>query len=241
VNTRLRCILLDDELPSLAYLKALCEQIPYVDIVKVYNDPAKFLAESKSLEFDLCILDIEMPGYNGLDIARELNGKPVIFITAYKEYAAEAFDLEAIDYIRKPIPRERLEKALSKAFQSLKDKDAEKNAKKFIQLNTSKGKALIYFDQILYITTADMDKRDKFIMLEHESLIIKNISFEKLLSMLPPAEFCQVNKKEIIALRIVQFFTHSEITTSIVEENGKKKSIGLTENFRNNFLSLIKE
>ncbi len=241
MNTRLRCLLLDDELPSLAYLKALCEQIPFVDVVKAYNDPAKFLTESKSLDFDLCILDIEMPGYNGLDIARELQGKAVIFITAYKEYAAEAFDLEAVDYIRKPISRGRLEKALGKALQLIKDKDAEKNTKKFIQLNTSKGKALIYFDQVLYITTADTDKRDKYLMLEHESLVLKNISFEKLLGMLPPTEFCQVNKKEIIALRIVQFFTHNEITTSVTEESGKKKTIPLSDNFRNNFLSLVKE
>jgi DNA-binding LytR/AlgR family response regulator len=232
---------LDDELPSLAYLKALCEQIPYVDIVKAYNDPARFLAEIKSLAFDLCILDIEMPGHNGLDIARELAGKPVIFVTAYKEYAAEAFDLEAIDYIRKPIPRERLEKALSKAYQLVKDKDAEKNAKRLIQLNTSKGKALIYFDQVLYVTTADTDRRDKLMTLEHENLVLKNISFEKLLGMLPPTEFCQVNKKEIIALRIVQFFTHSEIITSLTEKNGKKKILALTDNFRSHFLSLVNE
>jgi len=241
VNTRLRCLLLDDELPGLAYLKALCEQIPYVEVVKAFNDPAKLLAEKDTLEFDLCVLDIEMPGHNGLDIASQLDGRPVIFITAYKEYAAEAFDLEAIDYIRKPIPRERLEKALGKAYQRLKDQNEEKNARKFIQLNTSKGKSLLYFDQILYITTADTDKRDKEVVLEQERLVLKNISFEKLLGMLPAAGFCQVNKKEIIALRIVQFYTHNEITTSLTDETGKKQTIALTDNFRNNFLSLVKK
>lgn len=238
MNTKLRCLLLDDELPGLAYLKALCGQIPYVEIVKAYNNPEKFLAEKSSLDFDLCILDIEMPGQNGLEIARLLHGTPVIFITAYKEYAAEAFDLEAVDYIRKPIQKERFEKAISKAFQLLKDRTTER---KFISLNTSKGKALIYFDQILYITTADIDKRDKQIMLEQESLLLKNISFEKLLAALPHAEFCQVNKKEIIALKTVQFFSHDEITTSLTDENGKKKTVVLTDNFRSDFLRLVKK
>lgn len=225
-------------MPGLAYLKALCGQIPYVEIVKAYNNPEKFLAEKSSLDFDLCILDIEMPGQNGLEIARLLYGTPVIFITAYKEYAAEAFDLEAVDYIRKPIQKERFEKAISKAFQLLKDRTTER---KFISLNTSKGKALIYFDQILYITTADIDKRDKQIMLEQESLLLKNISFEKLLTALPHAEFCQVNKKEIIALKTVQFFSHDEITTSLTDENGKKKTVVLTDNFRSDFLRLVKK
>lgn len=238
MNTNLRCLLLDDELPGLAYLRTLCGQIPYVEVVKAYNNPEKFLAERDTLEFDLCILDIEMPGYNGLEIASRLQGKSVIFITAYKEYAAEAFDLEAIDYIRKPIQKERFEKAISKAYQLLKERSTER---KFVSLNTSKGKALIYFDQILYITTADTDKRDKQIVLEQENLVLKNISFEKLLAMLPPEEFCQVNKKEIIALRTVQFFSHNEITTSLQEENGRKKTVTLTDNFRNDFLRLIKE
>jgi two-component SAPR family response regulator len=128
-------LLLDDELVGLTYLKMLCEQIPEVDVVKAFNHPEVFLAEVPKLEFDLCILDIEMPGMNGLQIANLLNGKPVIFTTAYKEYAAEAFDLNAVDYVRKPVKKERLQQALLKAENRILNKNQDKQ---FIQLNTAK-------------------------------------------------------------------------------------------------------
>ncbi|HZI26108.1 MAG TPA: response regulator [Chryseolinea sp.] len=72
MTTRLKCVLLDDELPGLAYLKILCEQIPEVEVVKAFNDPQKFLSTADNLDFDACILDIEMPKVNGLQVARLL-------------------------------------------------------------------------------------------------------------------------------------------------------------------------
>jgi two-component SAPR family response regulator len=107
-------LLLDDELPSLAYLKILCEQIPQLEVVKSFNNPAAMVEGMPTLEFDLCILDIEMPEMNGMQIASLLRDKLVIFTTAYKEYAAEAFDLDAIDYVRKPVSLARLKQAVTK-------------------------------------------------------------------------------------------------------------------------------
>ena len=57
MNTKLKCLLLDDELPGLTYLKMLCEQIPELEIVKTFNNPEKLLAEISNIEFDLCITD----------------------------------------------------------------------------------------------------------------------------------------------------------------------------------------
>lgn len=235
MNTKLRCLLLDDELPGLTYLRMMCEQIDYVEVVKAFNDPLKLIEEAGQLDFDLCILDIEMPGLNGLQVAHLLKGKPVIFTTAYKDHAAEAYDLEAIDYIRKPVQKERLEKALQKAADLL---SVSKSEKQFIQLNTNKGKALLFFDQILMITTAERDKRDKLALLEKgETLVLKNISFEQLLTVLPPEGFCRVNKKDILSLKAVKFFTHDEITTNINDGSGSEIKITLSDNFRKDFLT----
>ena len=101
LSTKLKCLLLDDELPGLTYLKMLCEQIIDIEVVKTFNDPVLLLNEQSFLDYDFCIMDIEMPSMNGLQVANLLNGKPVIFTTAYKEYAVEAFDLNAIDYVQK--------------------------------------------------------------------------------------------------------------------------------------------
>ncbi|WP_415037205.1 LytR/AlgR family response regulator transcription factor [Flavobacterium sp.] len=95
MDTKLKCLLLDDELPGLAYLKMLCEQLPELEVIKAFNDPEKLLAEMDALDFDLLISDIEMPGIDGLTVAQKLQGKLVIFTTAYKEYAVDAFELES--------------------------------------------------------------------------------------------------------------------------------------------------
>jgi DNA-binding LytR/AlgR family response regulator len=216
----------------------LCEQIPELEVVKAFNSPLKFFAELPKLDFDLCILDIEMPEMNGLQVANLLNGCPVIFTTAYKEYAADAFDLNAVDYVRKPLTKERLQQAVSKAFRQISEN---KSAKHFIQLNTDKGKAIIFFEQLCYVKIAESDSRDKIATLtDGTTITLKNISFEKLQTSLPINSFCRVNKKELIALKIVQVFSFDEITTTLKDNNGKSLKTILSESYRNDFFKMVK-
>lgn len=233
-------MLLDDELPGLTYLKMLCEQLPDLEVVKAFDNPINFLKEVPSLDFDFCILDIEMPEMNGLQIANLLNGKPVIFATAYKDYAAEAFDLNALDYIRKPIKIDRLKQAVDKAIKHI-GSSIEQNQKTFIQLNTNKGKAILFFDKIAYIKTSENDSRDKVARLfDGEEFVLKNITFDKLIELLPPSDFCRINKKEILSIKAVQVFSFDEITTNLISDQGKNIKFSLSENFRNEFLQKVK-
>jgi two-component system, LytTR family, response regulator len=236
MDTKLRCLLLDDELPGLTYLKLLCEQIEDIEVVKAFNDSSKFLKESKSLDFDFCFLDIEVPGIKGIEVALLLD-KPVIFVTAYKEYASDAFDIDAIDYIKKPIQKDRLEKAIQKVRRVLTERNQKRD---FVQLNTDRGKALIYFDQVLHITTGEKDKRDKLLFLEDgKELTLKNISFQELIKVFPASRFCRVNKKDIIALNTVRFITNDLITTNIPSTTSKETVFVLGEIYRDDFLSKI--
>ncbi|SHL24966.1 LytR/AlgR family response regulator transcription factor [Flavobacterium saccharophilum] len=238
MNTKLKCLLLDDELPGLMYLKMLCEQIPEVEIVKTYNNPEKLLAEIPNLDFDLLISDIEMPGIDGLHLAEMLQNKLVIFCTAYKEYAADAFNIDAVDYITKPVKLERLQKAISKAYERFNKPET---AKKFIQLNTDKGKTLLYFDQIQLIKTAISDSRDKTVLLSDGSFLnLKNVKFDTLLKELPEADFCRINKKEILAVKAIKFFNHNEIVLHHLEENNKNTTLILSETYRSDFLKKVK-
>jgi len=238
LNTKLKCLLLDDELQGLTYLKLLCEQIPELEVIRAFNNPVTFLKDFPGIDCDLCILDIEMPGLNGLQVARLLRGKPVIFITAYKEYALDAFELDAIDYIQKPVQLERLQLAVKKAIKRI---ESSSSTQKFIQLNTGKGRTLIYFDQLNYIKTSETDSRDKVAkMNDNSSHLLKNISFERLLELLPAGHFCQINKKEMIAFRIVHFFSHNEITTRILNDKDQPLVLTLSEMYRKNFIREIK-
>lgn len=237
MNTKLKCLLLDDELPGLTYLKMLCEQIPALEVVKAFNNPEAFLAELPDLDFDMCILDIEMPDINGLQIANLLGGKPVIFATAYKEYAADAFDLNAVDYIRKPIQKERLEQAVNKVVRQFNLQQSRKN---FLRLNSDRGKAVLFFDEILYIYTSPVESRDKVIVLQDESNITaKNYTLTSLLGELPEADFCQVNKREAISIKSVAFFSNDEITTRLKLPSGKPLTLTLSDSFRDEFMKKV--
>ena len=210
----------------------LCEQIPNVEVVKAFNDSEKLITALTTLDYNLCILDIEMPKLSGIEVAKLIKDTPIIFTTAYKEYATDAFDLNAIDYIQKPIQKERFEKAIGKAIKSI-DSSAKKQ---YAQFNTDKGKAVLLFDEILYITSSDTDKRDKVVYLEDEQrLTLKNISYEQLLSLLPTNKFCRINKKDVIALKTVQFYSHEEISTKLFTKNKEVIKLPLNDTYRAEF------
>ncbi|MBV2225860.1 MAG: response regulator [Sphingobacterium mizutaii] len=236
--TKLRCLLLDDELPSLQYLKLLCQQIPDLEVVKSFNSPQDLLAEFPTLDFDLLISDIDMPGLNGLELAEQLRGKPIIFITAYAEYAADAFDLQAVDYIRKPLKIERLKQAIQKLLSIRGRKPIEE--KNFVQLNTDQGKYLLYFDQIAYIQTSSLDSRDKIVRLvDQKKVTLKNISFDKLLEILPEMQFCRINKKEIISMNIISSFSHDEIKTNFSIGSDAPLTFNLSEIYKTAFIQKV--
>lgn len=238
MRTKIRCILLDDELPGLAYLKMMCEQLPELEIVKAYDHPQSFMEDIGKLDFDLCFLDIEMGELNGMQIANLLRDKLVIFVTAYKEYAVEAFELNAVDYVCKPLQYDRLRKAVDKVVDRLKT-DTQKPEKRVVQLNSDRGKVLLSFDQIDYITISEQDSRDKRVfLLDGQELILKNISFDRLLALLPSDTFCRINKKEILALRIIRYYTADEIIATM---NGKNESrrFTLSDSYRSDFVEKI--
>ncbi len=232
----LRCILLDDELLALQYLKLLCEQISGVEVVKAYNNTEKFIQEKDELDFDVCVSDIEMPSINGLQIANLLSDKHIVFTTAYRDFAVEAFDLEVVDYITKPVQKDRLEKAFRKIERLTKEV---KSVSEFIMLNSEKGKSIINTNDVFYITVSDIDSRDKIIHFKDETtLLIKNSSFEKLKEMLPSGKFTRINKREIIAMNCVNYYSHDEIVSKILID-GKPKTFTIGINFRNDFLMLL--
>ena len=230
----IKCVILDDELLAISYLKLLCEEIDNVEVVKAFNDPKIFLSEINSIDCNLCILDIEMPGMNGLQVAELISdSKKIIFTTAYKEYAAEAFDLNVVDYVRKPIKKERLIQAFEKAanlFSQLPQKES-------IEWNSNIGKSTIFTEQIAYIKTSEIDSRDKDIILKDGTkIVLKNLNFKLLLDMLPSKDFAQVNKKEIIALSSIKVLSTSEIITNISTENDHFLKLQIGETYKNSLM-----
>jgi len=225
----IKCVILDDELLAISYLKLLCDQIEGIEVIKAFNNPKIFIQEIDKIDCDVCILDIEMPGMNGLQVAEIIKGKKIIFTTAYKEYAAEAFDLDVVDYVRKPIQKERLVQAFEKVAKLLNEKP--KN--QFLEWNTNLGKSNISIDDIVFIKTSEIDSRDKELTLKNNSeLILKNLSFKHLSELLPQKNFVQINKKEMININFIKVFSTSEVILNINPEQGNSIKLNVSEVFR---------
>jgi len=225
----IKCVILDDELLAISYLKLLCEQIEGIEVVKAFNNPKIFIQEIDRIDCDVCILDIEMPGMNGLQVAEIIKGKKIIFTTAYKEYAAEAFDLDVVDYVRKPIQKERLVQAFEKVTKLLN----KKSKNQFLEWNTNLGKSNISIDDIVFIKTSEIDSRDKELTLKNNSeLILKNLSLKHLSELLPQKNFVQINKKEMININFIKVFSTSEVILNINPEQGNSIKLNISEVFR---------
>lgn len=114
----MRVLLVDDEPLALARLQAAFSEIPGTEVVGTAMDGAAALRGVAELAPDLVILDMRMPELSGLEVARALvgeNAPEVVFLTAFDQYAADAFDVEAADYLLKPVPFDRLKVAVERA------------------------------------------------------------------------------------------------------------------------------
>jgi len=114
----LKTLLVDDEPLAIERLQILCSRVPELNLVGTASDGAAALRLTEALKPDLLLLDIVMPGLDGMSVARALEKldpvPSVIFVTAFDQYAVAAFDVAAVDYLLKPVAQDRLEKAIAR-------------------------------------------------------------------------------------------------------------------------------
>ena len=115
----LRTMIVDDEPLAIERMQVLCAEIDQLAVIGTASDGEAALRLADKLKPDLLLLDMTMPGIDGLTVARQIGKRPdppaVIFVTAHEDFAVEAFDLEAVDYVLKPVAAERLERAIDRA------------------------------------------------------------------------------------------------------------------------------
>lgn len=123
--TRLRALVVDDERPARARLRRLLADVPGVEAVGEAEDGRSAVAEVARLRPDLVFLDIQMPGLDGFGVLEALGAEPpaIVFVTAYDEHAVRAFEVEALDYLLKPVSAERLRGAVERAVAARRDRE----------------------------------------------------------------------------------------------------------------------
>lgn len=120
----MKCVIIDDEPLAIDVIRNYCERLDFIDLVATYTNPIDAHLELADHAVDLIFLDIEMPQINGIEFINSMTNKPLfIFTTAYSEYALEGFELNAVDYLMKPVPYHRFVKSVLRAKEILNFKN----------------------------------------------------------------------------------------------------------------------
>jgi two-component system, LytTR family, response regulator len=143
------CLIVDDEYPAHDVIKALLKSFPNLEFIKSCYNGEDALDEINTNAYDIVFLDVNMPIITGIELLKKLESKPaIIFTTAYTNFAFEAYENDAVDYLQKPIALQRFQKAISKAIDYVKNNRVESTTPILLKIDGLKQK--INQEQIIY-------------------------------------------------------------------------------------------
>ena len=191
------CIAIDDEPLALELLETYCSQVPYLELKKTFTKTSEAIQYLRKFPVDLLFLDIQMPDISGIAFYKSLKeAKMVIFTTAYSEYAVEGFNLNAVDYLLKPITFKRFEQAVIKTkeyFEYLNNKNS--GHEQFLFVRSEYRLVKIPLAEIIYIEgLGDYVK----IFTGPGKPVISHISMKAISEKLPSSRFIRVHRSFII-------------------------------------------
>jgi len=231
-----RCLIIDDEPLAIEAIQMHIEKLESLRLIATCNDAIQAFDILRNHQVDLIFLDIQMPQMTGLDFLRTLKNPPkVIFTTAYRDYAIEAFDLDVVDYLLKPVSFERFMQAVNKYFEStpgdlLTGISKEPISDDFFYIKSDRKNVKIHFNEILYIESI----KDYVKIVLKNKTVISKIMISQLIEQLPERAFLRIHRSYIIYIPNVEAF--SSIS---VEVPGKEIPIG--RNYKNETLKTLKQ
>ena len=212
-NKKITCLAVDDEPPALQVIEKYITSIPSLLLAATCNNAVDALTVLQNNPIDLLFLDIQMPQILGTDFMRTLTNPPkVIFTTAFRKYAVEGFDLDAVDYLLKPISFERFLKAVNKvmklnlpATESLPGNTTQKNETddSFIYLRADRKSIKVNWSDVLFIESL----KDYIKVVTKEKTIITKQSISSIEENLPVHLFIRVHRSFIVSLGKIDSFT----------------------------------
>ena len=233
---KLKAIIVDDEPLAQNVIEQYALKIPELEIVEKCNDAICAHKTLQENQVDLIFLDINMPKLSGISFLKNLKDAPlVIFTTAYSEYALEGYELNAVDYLKKPFSFERFSKAFFRAQElfTLKHKSApvsniNEDVNKFIFIKSNKKTYKVNFSEIFYI-----EGLGDYIQIHlQDDKIVTNLSMKKIFDLLPENQFYRIHKSFIIAVDKITL-----VEGNTVKINNKRLPVG--NSYRQDFLKFI--
>jgi len=226
----IKAIAIDDEPLALKIIEHHCSKIESISLEKTFTNQTEAIKYINKFPVDLLFLDIQMPQNSGIDFYKNLNKDLlVIFTTAYDTYAVEGFNVNAIDYIMKPIAFSRFEKAVEKAVQQYKYKtNTSQQDHLLIRADYKLNK--IDFNDILYIEGLDDYIQ---IYLVNKPKIVARMSMKSIIEKLPEKDFLRIHRSYIVSIPRI-----SAIQNKQIELENKTFPIG--ETYKNEVFTKLK-
>ncbi|MEZ4883673.1 MAG: LytTR family DNA-binding domain-containing protein [Chitinophagales bacterium] len=199
----MQCIIVDDELMARKSLEKLCSRIPEVEVVQICENAEEALEVLEKKEIDLVFLDVEMPGLTGIELLDHVSVMPqVIFTTSKTEYAFEAFQYEATDYVQKPVRFPRLQQAVQKAiaiYEKTNDNSIDESKglnEEEIYIKDNNRYVRIKYDDMLYVEISG----DYATIFTTKNRHIVHSTLKNMESKLPQNRFLKVHRSYIVNL-----------------------------------------
>jgi DNA-binding LytR/AlgR family response regulator len=206
---RIRCLIIDDEPPARVILKEHISQVDSLELAGDCSNAVEAIAFLQQYQVDLLFLDIQMPHILGTSFIRTLKSPPkVIFTTAFRKYAVEGFDLNAVDYLLKPIGFERFLQAVNKVLQlniTIKENETKTDPElshPFLYFRVDRKMVKVFLDDILYMESM----KDYIKIFTKAKTIITKQPISSLEELLPNESFIRIHRSFIVAINKIDSF-----------------------------------
>ena len=228
----IKTLIVDDEPLALDIIESYIEKIPDLELVARCDNAIDANEILQKEHVDLLILDIQMPQMTGIELVKSLRSKPkVIFTTAYSEYAVEGFELDAIDYLLKPVAFDRFMKAVNKVKDGA-DRSTVAADDDFFFVKADKKLMKIHFNEILYIEGL----KDYVIIKKEAGRVIALQTMKSLEAKLPSNIFMRVHRSYIVNIAKIKAVVGNSLE---LIENGKTKDIPIGKNYKDDLIAII--
>lgn len=233
---KIKCLIVDDEPLARDVLKRYVNELPMLELAGECGNAIEAILRLRQGAIDLMFLDIRMPQLNGTDFLKTLKNPPkVVFTTAYTEYALEGYELDAVDYLMKPVRFDRFLKAVNKAYPLLNGKPAaeeqpppvpEKRNEAFVYFRAGRKMVKVLLSDILYIESM----KDYVKVFANGQPLITKQSISSVEAMLPEKDFIRTHRSFIVSVGKIKSFTaelieigNAEIPVGKLYRNGVMK------------------
>ena len=198
------CLAVDDEPPALDILKNYIRSVSTLELAATCMNAIDALNVLRNTRVDLMFLDIQMPQLLGTDLLRTLNNPPkVIFTTAYREFAIEGFELNAVDYLLKPVSFERFLKAVNKVMDTRITQQPDEMRDAYLFFRSDRKMHKVAMEDIIFIESL----KDYIKVVTRTRTIITKQSISSIEERLPKTSFIRIHRSFIISLNKVQSYT----------------------------------